>query len=278
VSDLPTPRASTRPPSARPAAYLHTLRGILWREALRFVHQRSRLVAALVRPSLWLLVFAVGFRSVLDVSDVPPYGGGISYETYIVPGLLGMIQLFNGMQSSLSLVVDREVGSMRVLMAAPMPRWYLLFCKLMGGVLVSLLQAALFVAVATATLVHLPPLGLLRALPVMLLTGLMLGSIGLLLSARVRQLENFAGVMNFVIFPLFFMSSALYPLSRVQESSALLYQLCRINPFTHAVEAIRFAIYGQMHLTALTVVGASTAIFFLLAVWSYTDRGRKSRP
>ncbi len=253
--------------------------GILWREALRFVHQRSRLIAALVRPSIWLLVFAVGFRSVLGVSIVPPYESYITYETYIVPGLLGMIQLFNGMQSSLSLVVDREVGSMRILMASPLPRWYLLLCKLMGGVLVSLLQVVLFVAVAEATVVSLPPLGILRGLPVLLLTGLMLGAIGLLLSSKVRQLENFAGVMNFVIFPLFFMSSALYPLWRVRESSEILYQISSYNPFTHAVEAIRFALYGELNLQALGIVAGCTVVFFLLALWGYDSRtsirGRK---
>jgi len=102
------------------------LRGIVKRELLRFVHQRERFIAALVRPMLWLVVFAAGFRAALGLSIIPPYQTYISYEVYIIPGLIGMIQLFNGMQSSLSMVYDQEMGSMRVLLTAPLPRWYLL--------------------------------------------------------------------------------------------------------------------------------------------------------
>ena len=76
----------------------------------------------------------------------------------------------------------------------------------------------------------------------------MLGSLGMLISSGIKQLENFAGVMNFVIFPMFFASSALYPLWRVQEGSPMLYYVCQFNPFTHAVELIRFALYGQIEL------------------------------
>jgi len=91
-------------------AALTALRAIVIREALRFVRQRSRFVAALVRPLVWLVVFAAGFRAALGLSITPPYQTYITYEIYIVPGLCGMILLFNGMQSSLSLVYDREMG------------------------------------------------------------------------------------------------------------------------------------------------------------------------
>ena len=82
-----------------------------------------------------------------------------------------------------------------------------------------------------------------------MLAGLMLGALGLLLSSVIRQLENFAGVMNFVIFPMFFASSALYPLWRMKESSILLYRISSANPFSHAVELIRFALYHQLDPT-----------------------------
>ncbi|MBC7142907.1 MAG: multidrug ABC transporter permease, partial [Rhodobacteraceae bacterium] len=83
--------------------YLVALRAIVLREAMRFVSQRGRFLAALVRPLVWLLVFAAGFRAALGLSIIPPYETYVTYEVYIVPGLVGMIQLFNGMQSSLSL-------------------------------------------------------------------------------------------------------------------------------------------------------------------------------
>ena len=159
-----------------------------------------------------------------------------------------MIQLFNGMQSSLSMVYDREVGSMRVLLDEP----------------VSALVAAVRQAHGRRRRVADPGLRLPRrrrlwevdrrprvspALPAFILAGLMLGAIGLFLSSLVRQLENFASVMNFVIFPMFFASSALYPLWRIRESSEPLYLICLANPFTHAVELVRFALYGSFEPT-----------------------------
>ena len=101
------------------SAYLNCFTGILTREFLRFVSQRSRFLSSLVRPLLWLIVFAAGFRAALGISIIPPYETYITYEVYIAPGLCCMILLFNGMQSSLSMVYDREMGSMRVLLIEP---------------------------------------------------------------------------------------------------------------------------------------------------------------
>lgn len=243
--------------------------GIIWREGLRFVQQRGRFIAALVRPLVWLFIFAAGFRSVLGVSIIEPYETYVLYEVYITPGLLGMIQLFNGMQSSLSMVYDREMGSMRSLLVSPFPRWYLLLSKLLAGVSISVVQVYIFLIIAYAWEIEPPLIGYLTVLPALILSGLMLGSLGLLLSSIIKQLENFAGVMNFVIFPMFFLSSALYPLWRMEESSPLLYQLCLYNPFTYAVEFIRFALYGQFNLTAFLVLAACTFLFIALAVFAY---------
>jgi ABC-2 type transport system permease protein len=187
----------------------------------------------------------------------------------VTPGLVTMIQLFNGLQSSLSMVYDREVGAMRILLVSPYPRWFLLVAKLLAGVFVSILQVYVFLLVAYVWEVEPPPIGYFTLLPVLMVTGLMFGAMGLLLSSLFRQLENFASVMNFVIFPMFFASSALYPLWRIQESSLLLYEICRFNPFTYAVEAIRFALYGKIEWTALAIVAGVTAAFLILSLFAY---------
>ena len=249
--------------------YLTSLQAIVLREALRFVHQRERFIAALVRPLVWLLVFAAGFRAALGISIIEPYATYITYETYIVPGLCGMILLFNGMQSSLSLVYDREMGSMKLLLTSPLPRWWLLFSRLVGSTAISVLQVFAFLAIAAIFGVKAPLSGYLAVLPALVVAGLMLGALGLLLSSFVRQLENFAGVMNFVIFPMFFLSSALYPLWKMAESSELLYTICALNPFTHAVELIRFALYLQWNGAALGWTLLATAVFTALALWGY---------
>ncbi|GGE42257.1 transport permease protein [Halopseudomonas oceani] len=254
------------------AQYLNCLQGVMQREWLRFFQQRSRFLSALVRPLLWLLVFAAGFRAALGVSIIPPYSTYITYETYILPGLCCMILLFNGMQGSLSMVYDREMGSMRVLLMSPLPRPFLLLCKLLATALVSLIQVYAFLAIAWCFDIRPPLWGLLAAAPALLLAALLLSSLGLLLSNGIRQLENFAGVMNFVIFPLFFLSSALYPLWKMRESSEWLYWLCALNPFTHAVELVRFALYQQFNLTALLVCLGLWLLFSLAAVLTFNPQ------
>src|SRR5512133_2282257 len=177
--------ASVAPETRTPTRSHFTLRhyaicmtGIVWREGLRFLHQRERFISALVRPLVWLFIFAAGFRQVLGLSIIPPYQTYILYAEYITPGLIAMIQLFNGMQSSLSMVYDREMGNMRTLLVSPFPRWYLLCSKLIAGTAVSLLQVYAFLLIAWFWEIEPPLIGYLVVLPALVLTGLMLGALG----------------------------------------------------------------------------------------------------
>lgn len=263
-------------------AYLTSLMAVVTREALRFIQQRERFVAALVRPLVWLIVFAAGFRAALGLSITPPYQTYITYEVYIVPGLCGMIMLFNGMQSSLSLVYDREMGSMRLLLTSPMPRWWLLFSKLLGSTAISILQVYVFLLIAglygLINGIGMPAWGYVAVFPALVVCGVMLGALGLFLSSFIKQLENFAGVMNFVIFPMFFLSSALYPLWKMAENAPFLAKICAVNPFTHAVELIRFSLY--LHWDGMTTLWSVLAamVFVGLAVWGYDPaRGSKGK-
>ena len=252
--------------------------GIVGRELSRFVTQRERFISALVRPLVWLFVFAAGFRAALGLAITPPYETYILYEVSITPGLIGMIQLFNGMQSSLSMVYDREMGSMRILLVSPLPRWFLLLSKLLAGTGVSIIQAYIFLAIAWGYDIRAPLEGYFWVIFPLVLSGLMLGALGLLLSSFIKQLENFAGVMNFVIFPLFFMSTALYPLWKMKESSEFLYFLAQYNPFSQAVELIRFALYGQFNSFALAYTAGAFVIFMTAAIIGYNpSKGMMTR-
>ncbi len=275
--------ADTRVQATLPAAApvrLHTgarhllqaLSAIVLRELFKFSRQSGRLVSALVRPLLWLAVFAAGFRNVFGVAIVEPYDTYISYDVYIAPGLVGMVLLFNGMQSSLAMVYDREMGMMRLLLTAPLPRAWILFCKLVATAVLSLLQALAFVIVAALLGTQLPLAGwhLVHVIVATTSAALMLGALGLVLSVNIKQLENFAGTMNFVIFPMYFMSTALYPLWKLEESGATwVYQLARFNPFTHAVEWMRFALYDKDPGTSPYIVLGCLAVFFAVACWGY---------
>jgi ABC-2 type transport system permease protein len=262
--------------SANPTRFVHilrALRAVTTREILKFVQQRGRLLSALVRPLMWLAVFAAGFYNVFGVSIIPPYKTYIPYQVYIVPGLLGIILLFHGMQSSLSMVYDREMGVMRLLLTAPLPRWVLLACKLIAGTALSVLTCYAFLAVCIAFGVTFDPAAWLEVLPALIVSGLMLGALWLFLSVYIRQVENFAGAMNFVMFPMFFFSPALYPLWKLREGgSELIYAVALANPFTYAVELIRFALYGEFEPVSALVVAGATVLFFLLAVIGYNPQ------
>src|SRR5262249_22940986 len=195
-----------------------------------------------------------------------PYDAPVEYQVYTVPGLIGIVLLFQGMQSSLSMVYDREMGVMRLLLTAPLPRWYLLLCKLAAGALLSIGQAYAFLILAALFGVHVPWSGWLYALPAMIAAGMMLGALGLIFSVHIQQLENFAGMMNFVIFPMFFLSTALYPLWRLQENGAdILYWLASVNPLTHAIELVRYALYGQLNALSAAYVVVAGIVLFLIA-------------
>ena len=180
-----------------------------------------------------------------------------------------MIQLFNGMQSSLSMVYDREMGSMKTMLVSPIPRWFLLISKLLAGVFVSILQVYAFLIIASLWDIIPPVSGYFTILPALIVSGLMLGSLGMFLSSAIKQLENFAGVMNFVIFPMFFASSALYPLWKIEETSEWLYYVCFYNPFTYAVESIRFSLYSQINVEYTIGIAVFTFIFLFLSILGY---------
>jgi ABC-2 type transport system permease protein len=148
---------------------------ITGREIAKFARQRERLLSSMVRPLLWLIVFASGLHDLLGVSIIPPYRTYTPYQEYILPGLIGMIVLFQSMQSALSLVYDREVGVMRVMLVTPVPRPFLLFAKILAATILALLQAVIFLAVAAIFGITLPLPTLILVVPAVIMAGLMLG-------------------------------------------------------------------------------------------------------
>jgi ABC-2 type transport system permease protein len=253
--------------------YILGLWAVTERELLKFLRQRERLLSAIVRPSLWLFIFATGLQNLLGVSIIEPYQTYTPYQEYILPGLAGIIVLFQSMQSALSMVYDREAGVMRVMLVSPMPRGFLLLAKIIAATILATLQIYAFLALAAVFGFYMTAIGMIYILPAIFLSGLMLGSIGLLITVYIRQIENFAGLMNFVIFPMFFMSSALYPLWKLREAGAqALHIIALANPFTHAVELIRFAAYGQFNAVSAAIVAACAGIAFWTALRGYNPQ------
>lgn len=247
-------------------SYLSCFRGICIREFTRFVHQYPRLIASIVRPLLWFFIFTAGFKSQwMQQSEQ-------SYQLYVISGLIAMVQLFHAMSSSLSMVYDRETGSMRLLLTSPFPRNYLLACRILSNTLVSVIQVGIFLAVVSIFGDYFSLKSALYLIPLLLLSGMMLGMFGLFLSSLIHQMENFAGVMNFVIFPIFFASTALYPLSQISEGSIAVYYIAQLNPFTYVVELIRSGLAESINIEAALWVSLSLIAFTSLAFYAYAPK------
>ena len=248
------------------------IKGIIYKELIRFLKQKSRFFSALVRPLLWLFIFSVGFKTALGLAIIPPYETYITYETYIVPGLVGMVLLFNGMQSSLTMIFDREMGSMKILLTSYINRNYLLFCKMFATAIVSTLQAITFLVIAKIYGVEISYGAIISTIPIIIISSIILNAFALFISSVIKQLENFATVMNFVIFPMFFLSSALYPLWKIKDSSILLFNISSCNPFTYIVESIRFSLYMKFDQELFIILVVSFVISLIMAFVGFKSK------
>lgn len=208
--------------------------GIVVRELVRFSRQRGRVVSSLVRPFVWLVFAGAGFAAVFAGKSE------LDYRVYMAPGLLGMVVMFGSLLAALSTVTDRDAGVLRMVLVAPIRRATIALGKALGAAVLGTLQA---VAVAAILLpvVHLVPTprGALLALVAVVLTSLALGALGVVLAATIRSIENFAGVMNFVVFPMLFLSGALYPLRHL---GPVLHVLAHLNPLAYGVDLLKHAL------------------------------------
>lgn len=215
---------------------MRPLFGIVAREFVRFLRQRGRLWSSLARPFVWLVLAGSGFAAVFAGS------GQIDYRQFMTPGLLGMAVMFGAFLASLSTVVDRDAGVLRLLLVAPIGRGAVALGKVLGATVLGSAQA-LVVGLVLVPLVGLRPApsGIALAVVAIVLASLATGALGLALAASMRSLENFSTVMNFVVFPMLFLSGALYPVGRL---GGPLRVLVFLNPLAYGVDLLKHALLG----------------------------------
>ena len=203
------------------------------REFLRFGRQRGRLLSTFARPLLWLVVIGSGFERVV------PAEGTVSYKQFLLPGIYGMVVLFSAMLSALATVHDREFGPIRMLLVAPLPRSVAVIAKTISSTLLAVFQALLLAPLIWILGLRPSAKSLLEFLVALVICAFTISSLGMLIASRMRSIENFAGVMNFLMFPMFFLSSALYPASTLP---GFLQAFVRANPLTYGIDAMRHAL------------------------------------
>lgn len=240
------------------------VKAVMRRELSKTFRQRGRLLSSMVRPLIWLLVIGSGVGSMLSGSAQE------GYLTFLVPGIVAMTLLFAALLSALTLVYDKEFGVMRMMMIAPIAHGWIVVAKLIAATIIAMVQAIMLLVILFA-------IGLLDwqtalfLLPPAFLTALLCAAMGGLIAVWSKTLDNFAVIMNFVIFPVFFLSGALYPVTQLPD---LLRYVVLINPFSYGVDLLKHSIPGSQTdfsiITDLSVLIGFTIAAILIACWRFS--------
>jgi len=234
----------------------HDLRAvsIVWRrELIRFRSDRLRAITSLVQPVLFLFVLGTGL-SRLASRGLP---AGVDFRTFIYPGVLAMSVLFTAIFSAASIVWDREFGFLREMLVAPVRRWAIVVGKCLGGATVATFQGLIFLALAGVAHVPYDPVLLLTLVGELLLLSFTLTAFGVMMAARIKQIQAFMALTQLFVLPLFFLSGALYPLNGLP---AWLTVLTRIDPLTYIVVPMRHAVFSHLTVSPLAVHALSPGI------------------
>jgi ABC-2 type transport system permease protein len=234
---------------------------ILWlRDLKKYWYDKARIFASLGQPILFLFVLGTALS--------PSFQGpqGINFSEFIFPGIISMTVLFTSIFSAMSIVWDREFGFLKEVLVAPVSRWSIVFGKALGGSSVAVIQGTIMLCLAPLVGVHLTITSILLSILVMFLIAITITSLGIMIAVRMKEMEGFQMVVNFIIMPVFFLSGALFPLDHLPKWLTV---LTRIDPMTYGVDLLR-KVMLNMHsfpvTLSLAVLGVFTLIMFAISV------------
>jgi ABC-2 type transport system permease protein len=215
---------------------------IVWRrELIRFRADRMRMITTLIQPLLFLFVLGSGLQQLSSAGT-----HGVDLKTFIYPGILCIAVMFTAMFSAASIVWDREFGFLREMMVAPIRRSSIVIGKCLGGASVACIQG--IIVLCLAGLVHVPynPVMIIEVFVLQLLLAFSITAFGVMVAARIKQMQSFMGVMQMIITPMFFISGALFPASGLP---GWLTVLNRLDPLTYAVDPMRRIVFNHLSIS-----------------------------
>jgi ABC-2 type transport system permease protein len=238
-----------------------TMLMVWWRELIRFSRSRSRIIGGLVQPILFLFVLGYGLSPLVGSS------GGLDFKKFVFPGTLAMSVVTTSIFSAVSIVWDREFGFLREMLVAPVLRASIILGKTAGGATVATFQGAIMLALAPVVGLRLSPLLVVEVLLSCLLMAFALTSFGVFVASRMKKMEGFQVVMQFVLLPMIFLSGAMYPLVGLP---AWLSFIAHLDPLTYAIDPIRRMVLDAQGVppAALARFGGGVSLFGnTLAIW-----------
>lgn len=222
---------------------------IIWlRDVKRFWRDTMRRIGAFTQPLIYLFLLGTGLQSAFKV-----FGAGeTKYVTFMYPGILAMTVLFTSMFSAISIIWDREFGFLKEMTVAPIPRSSIAMGKILGGATTAVLQGIVFLVFMPLAGISYSLYRVLMALLVMCVLSLALTSLGVLIASRMKSMEGFPIVMNFILMPMFFLSGAMFPL---QGLPGWMDFLTKVNPMSYGVDAMRSVVLRGVELSSGNPLG-----------------------
>jgi ABC-2 type transport system permease protein len=237
----PGPVVRVHVPEHSLASELRAIRIVWRRDLIRFVNDRVRIISSLIQPLLFLFVMGSGLQQLSSAST-----HGVDLKTFIYPGILCIAVMFTAMFSAASIVWDREFGFLREMMVAPIRRSSIVIGKCLGGATVASTQGVIMILLAPLVHVPLDPLLVLGIFGLQLLLAFSITAFGVMVAARIKQMQAFFGVMQMIVMPMFFISGALFP---VQNLPRWLEILNRLDPLTYAVDPMRRLVFSHLSIS-----------------------------
>lgn len=232
--------AQVRVPPRSAASEMRAIKIVWQRELIRYFSDRLRIVTSLLQPVLFLFVLGTGLSRLAMAGT-----GGLNLRTFMYPGILGMTVLFTAIFSAASVVWDREFGFLREMLVAPVRRSSIVIGKCFGGATVAAAQGVLMIAMAGLVGVPYVPALLLGVFGLQVLLSFMLTAFGLVVAARVKQMQSFMALTQILVMPLFFLSGAMFPVTGLPTWLTV---LNRVDPLTYAVDPMRRIVFDHIDL------------------------------
>jgi ABC-2 type transport system permease protein len=240
---------------------------VLWRrEMIRYGRAKSRIIGSLAMPVFFLAFLGLGFRRM----PIPGMAAGTGYIGFLAPGIIGMTLLFSSSMQGMSVLWDKEFGFLKEIMVAPVSRVSLVLGRIAGGTTTSMLQALLILGASLIIGFRFPgPVALAYGLVFMLLIAFTFIGLGLIFASRMKDMQGFGIVMNFIIFPFFFLSGALTPL---ENFPWVIRALSYADPLTYGVDGLRAAWIGKSTLPVavdLAVMAGFALVMLFLGAYFF---------
>ena len=229
----------------------------IWlREAKIYMREKERVISSIISPLLWIFAFGAGVGSTIETVQ------GYSYQIFIYPGVVVMTVLFASLFYGVYIIWDRKLDFLKEVLVAPVSRASVFAGKVLGGATDAMIQVVFLLIIGLFISVPLTPIVIINAFLMLLLISIAMVSIGLVIGANLKSPEGFTLVINFVMWPMFFFSGALFPVSNL---SGWLSVVTFINPLTYGVDAVRGIILGP-HQFPIFLDVAMMLLFSLIAM------------